>query len=72
MSSEIIIRAVARVFNEAVTLRNCLSEMASEIVHARSVPRRAVQAVNDVIGNPSGTTRLVKTSQVSSDDLSLT
>jgi predicted RNA-binding Zn ribbon-like protein len=55
--------AAARVFNEAVTLRNSLSEMASEIVHARSVPRGAVQALNEVIGKPSGTTRLVKTAR---------
>jgi hypothetical protein len=44
--------AAERVFNEAVTLRNCLSEMASEIVHARSVPRAAVQVLNKVIGKP--------------------
>jgi predicted RNA-binding Zn ribbon-like protein len=55
--------AAARVFNEAVTLRNSLSEMASEIVHARSVPRAAVQVLNKVIGKPSGTTRLVKTAR---------
>ena len=55
--------AAQRVFNEAVTLRNCLSEMASEIVHARSVPRGTVQTLNEVIGKPSGTTRLVKTAQ---------
>ena len=55
--------AAERVFKQALTLRNCLDQMASEIVHARSVPRAAVQAVNDVIGRPSGTTRLLKTTR---------
>jgi predicted RNA-binding Zn ribbon-like protein len=55
--------AAERVFRRAVTLRKCMNEMASEIVHARSVPRAAVQAVNDVIGRPSGTTRLLKTAR---------
>ena len=32
--------AAERVFKQALTLRNCLGEMASEIVHARSVPRQ--------------------------------
>jgi predicted RNA-binding Zn ribbon-like protein len=53
--------AVERVFKHALTLRNYLSEMASEIALARSVPRVAVRTVNDVIGSPLGTTRLVKT-----------
>ena len=52
-----------RVFKQALTLRNCLEQMASQIVHARSVPRAAVQAVNDLIGRPSGITRLLKTAQ---------
>jgi predicted RNA-binding Zn ribbon-like protein len=55
--------AAERVFRRAVTLWKCMNEMASEIVHARSVPRAAVQAVNDVIGRPSGTTRLLKTAR---------
>jgi predicted RNA-binding Zn ribbon-like protein len=55
--------AAERVFKQALTLRNCLDRMAIEIVHARSVPRAVVQAVNDVIGRPSGTTRLLKTAQ---------
>jgi predicted RNA-binding Zn ribbon-like protein len=55
--------AAERVFKRAVTFRNCLNEMASEIVHARPVPRAAVQAINDVIEKPSGTTRLLKTVQ---------
>jgi predicted RNA-binding Zn ribbon-like protein len=55
--------AAESVFKRAVTLRNCLNEMASEIVHARSVPRAAVQAINDVIGRPSGATRLLKTAR---------
>jgi len=55
--------AAERVFKQALTLRNCLDQMASEIVHARLVPRAAVQAVNDVIGRPSGTTRLLKTAR---------
>jgi predicted RNA-binding Zn ribbon-like protein len=55
--------AAERVFKQALTLRNCLDQMASEIVHARTVPRAAVQAVNDVIGRPSGTTRLLKTAR---------
>ncbi|MFZ2063006.1 MAG: CGNR zinc finger domain-containing protein, partial [Candidatus Binatus sp.] len=53
--------AAERVFKKALTLRDCLDHMASEIVHARSVPRTVVQAVNDAIGRPSGTTRLLKT-----------
>jgi predicted RNA-binding Zn ribbon-like protein len=52
-----------RVFKQALTLRNCLDEMANEIVQARSVPRGAVQAINEVIGKPSGTTRLLKTAR---------
>jgi predicted RNA-binding Zn ribbon-like protein len=55
--------AAERVFKQALILRNCLGEIAGEIVHARSVPRAAVQAVNEVIGKPSGTTRLVKTAR---------
>ena len=55
--------AAERVFKQALVLRNCLGEMAREIVHARSVPRAAVQAVNDVIGRSSGTTRLLKTAR---------
>ena len=55
--------AAEHVFKQALTLRNCLGEMASDIVHARSVPRRALQAINDVIGKPSGTTRLLKTAR---------
>jgi len=53
--------AAERVFKQALTLRNCLDRMATEIVHARSVPRAVVQTVNDLIGRPSGTTRLLKT-----------
>ncbi|MGA9721021.1 MAG: ABATE domain-containing protein [Candidatus Binatus sp.] len=55
--------AAERIFKQALTLRNCLGEMAGEIVHARSVPRAAIQALNNVIGRPSGTTRLLKTAQ---------
>jgi len=55
--------AAERVFKQGLVLRNCLGEMAREIVRARSVPRAAIQAVNDVIGRSSGTTRLVKTAQ---------
>jgi predicted RNA-binding Zn ribbon-like protein len=54
-------RAAERVFKRALILRNRLGEMAGEIVHARSVPCAAVQVVNDVIGGPPGTTRLIKT-----------
>jgi predicted RNA-binding Zn ribbon-like protein len=49
------------VFKQALKLRNCLNEMATEIVHARSVPRAAVHAINAVVENPLGTTRLHKT-----------
>jgi hypothetical protein len=52
--------AAERVFKQALMLRNCVGEMAAEVVRARSVPRAAVQAINDVIGKPSGTTRLLK------------
>lgn len=55
--------AAKRVLTRALTLRNCLGEMASGIVHTRSVPRGAVQAVNDAIGRSSGTTRLLKTAR---------
>lgn len=55
--------AAERVFKRALILRNCLGEMAGGIVHTRSVPRGALQALNEVIGKPSGTTRLVKTAQ---------
>jgi predicted RNA-binding Zn ribbon-like protein len=55
--------AAERVFKQALKLRNNLDDMASEIVHARSVPRTAVQAINDLIEKPSGTTRLLKTAR---------
>jgi predicted RNA-binding Zn ribbon-like protein len=55
--------AAERVFKQALTLRDRLDEMVGEIVHARSIPRAAVRAVNDIIGNSSGTTRLLKTAR---------
>ncbi len=55
--------AAERVFKQALILRNCLGEMAGQIVGARSIPRAAVQVVNGLIGRPSGTTTLVKTSR---------
>ena len=55
--------AAERVFKQALMLRNCLGEMAGEVVNARSVPRAAVQTLNEVIGKPSGTTRLLKTAR---------
>ena len=55
--------AAERVFKQALMLRNCLGEMAGGVVYARSLPRAAVQAINDVIGKPSGTTRLLKTAR---------
>jgi predicted RNA-binding Zn ribbon-like protein len=55
--------AAEQVFKGALSLRNCLSKMAEEIVRARPVPRGTVQALNDVIRKSSGTTRLVKTAR---------
>jgi predicted RNA-binding Zn ribbon-like protein len=55
--------AAERVFKQALTLRNCLGEMAGEVVNARSVPRAAIQAINEVIGKPSSTMRLLKTAR---------
>jgi predicted RNA-binding Zn ribbon-like protein len=55
--------AAEEVFKEALSLRNCLGKMAEKIVRARPVPRGTVQALNDMIGKSSGTTRLVKTAR---------
>jgi predicted RNA-binding Zn ribbon-like protein len=50
-----------RIWKDALALRAVLRRMAEAILADRPIPRASIDAINSLIGKPSGSTRLVKT-----------
>jgi predicted RNA-binding Zn ribbon-like protein len=50
-----------RVWKDALALRTLMRRMVEAIVAGRPIPRASIDAINSLIGKPSGFTKLVKT-----------
>jgi predicted RNA-binding Zn ribbon-like protein len=50
-----------RVWKDALALRALMRRMVEAIVADRPIPRASIDAINELIGQPSGITRIVKT-----------
>jgi predicted RNA-binding Zn ribbon-like protein len=51
----------SRVWKDALALRALMRRMAEAIVAGRPIPRASIDAINSLIGKPSGFTKLVRT-----------
>src|SRR5208337_1713948 len=50
-----------RVWKDALALRSLMRRMVEAIVAGGPIPRASIDAINELIGRPSGRTKLVKT-----------